>query len=88
MSGWIQLIASIIGAVGGLVALGVVLFNIGRRVGQLETEVQSLKQGRIDQKEWGELGQKVSILYAIYVEHALRQNVPAPTDRRRDPDKK
>lgn len=82
MKEWITLIAAVIGAVGGVVSLVVVIFSVGRRVGQLETDVQALKQDSIDQKEWGELRHKVTTLYGIYIEHVVKQNVPPAVDRR------
>ena len=77
---WLELLASIVGAISGVAALLVWLFGVGRKVGQLESRLQTLERDGIDPREWGELRNQVKTMYSIYVEHVVRQNMP-PTGR-------
>jgi hypothetical protein len=67
----VVLVAAIIGAVTGVVSLLLVIFSVGRRIGQLETKLDATEAKIISQREWGELGNKVETLYRVYVLEAL-----------------
>lgn len=72
--GWIVLIASLVGAFTGVVSLLLLIFGVGRRVGQLETKLSDLENRAIGQREWGELQNKVETLYRVYVLEALSRD--------------
>lgn len=68
------IVAAIVGAVTGVISLLLLIFSVGRRVGQLETKLEHLEQKVVGQREWGELGNKVETLYRVYVIDTLSRS--------------
>lgn len=52
-------------------SLFLIIFSVGRKVGQLETKLGDVDKRLISEREWGELGNKVETLYRVYVLEAL-----------------
>jgi hypothetical protein len=67
-------IGAVIGAVTGVVSLLLLIFGVGRRIGQLETKLHDIESKQIGEREWGELQNKVETLYSVYVLEALSRN--------------